>query len=201
MGGIVWQALAVPGHDMEALAYYSPDERILISGDAFWENGFGVIFPELLGEADGMASTAATLEMLSRLPIDTVIPGHGRPFGERRCRLRARLPAPQPVPRQHRPTGLACDQGHRLVRDAGKTTDCPGRVPAFVLGLPFAVDVNARFLNLSEDRLVAGVERELLLVSALRLEDGMLRRRLIRPAASGEPDAPNSWRPGSAVRR
>ena len=46
--------------------------------------------------------------------------------------------------------------------------------PAFVLALPFAVDVNARFLNLSDERLVAGVERELLLVNALRLNDGMI---------------------------
>jgi hypothetical protein len=46
--------------------------------------------------------------------------------------------------------------------------------PAFVLSLPFAVDVNARFLNLSDERLVAGVERELLLVNALRLNDGMI---------------------------
>ncbi len=82
MGGLNWQALAVPGHDMEALAYYNPEQRILISGDALWENGFGVIFPELLGEADGLTHAQATLEMLSRLPIDIVIPGHGRPFGE-----------------------------------------------------------------------------------------------------------------------
>ena len=80
MGGLVWQTLAVPGHDMEALAYYNPERRLLISGDALWENGFGVIFPELLGEADGLSSTRATLEMLARLPIDIVIPGHGAPF-------------------------------------------------------------------------------------------------------------------------
>ena len=55
MGGLNWRALAVPGHDMEALAYYNPEKRILISGDALWENGFGVIFPELLGEADGLS--------------------------------------------------------------------------------------------------------------------------------------------------
>ena len=42
--------------------------------------------------------------------------------------------------------------------------------PAFILALPFAVDVNARFLNLAEDALVAKVERELLLVNALKLE-------------------------------
>ena len=34
MGGLNWQTLAVPGHDMEALGYYNPEKRILISGDA-----------------------------------------------------------------------------------------------------------------------------------------------------------------------
>lgn len=79
-GEMDWQALSVPGHDMDALAYYNPERRILISGDALWENGFGVIFPALLGTADGLASCRDTLEMLGRLPIDIVIPGHGSPF-------------------------------------------------------------------------------------------------------------------------
>jgi glyoxylase-like metal-dependent hydrolase (beta-lactamase superfamily II) len=174
MGGLIWQALAVPGHDMEALAYYSPDERLLISGDAFWENGFGVIFPELLGEADGLASTQATLEMLSRLAIDTVIPGHGRPFGE----VDAAFERAFRRVRQFRDNieqlawhaikvivSFAMLERRRIARDD---------FPAFVLGLPFAVDVNARFLSLSDERLVSGVERELLLVGALRLDDGML---------------------------
>ncbi len=174
MGGLVWQALAVPGHDMEALAYYSPDERILISGDAFWENGFGVIFPELLGEADGLAHTAATLEMLSRLAIDTVIPGHGRPFGN----------VDAAFERAFRRLGHFRDNIEQLAWHAIKVIVSFAMLerrriaradfPAFVLGLPFAVDVNARFLSFSDERLIAGVERELLLVGALRLEDGML---------------------------
>jgi glyoxylase-like metal-dependent hydrolase (beta-lactamase superfamily II) len=174
MGGLVWQALAVPGHDMEALAYYSPDERILISGDAFWENGFGVIFPELLGEADGLAQTAATLEMLSRLAIDTVIPGHGRPFGnvdaafERAFRRLKQFRDSIEQLAWHAIkviVSFAMLERRRIAR---------ADFSEFVLGLPFAVDVNARFLSLSDERLIAGVERELLLVGALRLEDGML---------------------------
>ncbi|MBP5986032.1 MAG: MBL fold metallo-hydrolase [Azonexus sp.] len=174
MGGIVWQTLGVPGHDMEALAYYSPDERILISGDAFWENGFGVIFPELLGEADGIASTAATLEMLSRLPIDTVIPGHGRPFGEVDAAFERAF---RRLNQFRDNTGQLAWHAIKVIVSFAmleKRQIARAEFPAFVLGLPFAVDVNARFLNLSEDRLVAGVERELLLVSALRLEDGMI---------------------------
>ena len=35
---------------------------------------------ELLGNPDGLKSTRETLEMLARLPVDVVIPGHGAPF-------------------------------------------------------------------------------------------------------------------------
>ncbi|MBL8430051.1 MAG: MBL fold metallo-hydrolase [Dechloromonas sp.] len=174
MGGLNWQALAVPGHDMEALAYYNPEKRILISGDALWENGFGVIFPELLGEADGLTSTQETLEMLSRLPIDIVIPGHGRPFStvdaafERAFRRLGNFRNNIDQLAWHAIKGIvsfAMIERQRLPK---------GDFPAFVLGLPFAVDVNARFLNLSAEALVSGVERQLLLVNALRREDGFL---------------------------
>ncbi|MCF8151308.1 MAG: MBL fold metallo-hydrolase, partial [Sulfuritalea sp.] len=49
MGGLVWQALPAPGHDMEALIYYCAEKRILISGDALWQDAFGIIFGELMG--------------------------------------------------------------------------------------------------------------------------------------------------------
>ncbi|MDD2744334.1 MAG: MBL fold metallo-hydrolase [Rhodocyclaceae bacterium] len=174
MGGLVWQMLAVPGHDMEALAYYNPEKRILISGDALWENGFGVIFPELLGEANGLASTQETLEMLSKLAIDTVIPGHGSPFVtvdaafERSFR---RLSSFQTNIEQ-----LAWHAIKVIVSFAmmEKRRLLIGEFPAFVLSLPFAVDVNARYLDLPEDKLTERIERELLLVNALRREDGWL---------------------------
>ena len=82
MGGIRWQALHVPGHDMHALAYYAPRERILISGDALWQDGFGVMFAELHGDPSGLPAQRRTLEMLRELDVDTVIPGHGAPFGD-----------------------------------------------------------------------------------------------------------------------
>ena len=174
MGGLNWQALAVPGHDMEALAFYNPERRILISGDALWENGFGVIFSELLGEADGIAVTRATLEMLSRLAIDVVIPGHGSPFvGVDAAFARA----------FRRVDSFAADID-KLAWHAIKVLvsfallerrRLPAEdFPAFVLALPFAISINHRYLNLPEDRLVERIERELLLVDALRREDGFL---------------------------
>ncbi len=83
LGGLNWRAIAVPGHDMDALAFHNRERRLLISGDALWRNGFGVIFSELLGhpeDAGGLKAARETLDVLARLPVDTVIPGHGAPF-------------------------------------------------------------------------------------------------------------------------
>ena len=82
MGGLRWQSLAVPGHDMHALAFYSPAEKILISGDALWQDGFGVLFAELHGDPSGLPAQRRTLDMLRELDVRTVIPGHGAPFGD-----------------------------------------------------------------------------------------------------------------------
>jgi glyoxylase-like metal-dependent hydrolase (beta-lactamase superfamily II) len=82
MGGLQWQAIAAPGHDMEALVFHCAKERLLISGDALWQDGFGIVFGELLGHGGALAATRQTLEMLARLDVDTVIPGHGAPFGD-----------------------------------------------------------------------------------------------------------------------
>jgi glyoxylase-like metal-dependent hydrolase (beta-lactamase superfamily II) len=82
MGGLRWQALHVPGHDMHALAYYAPKERILITGDALWQDGFGVMFAELHGDPSGLPAQRRTLEMLRELAVDIVIPGHGAPFAD-----------------------------------------------------------------------------------------------------------------------
>lgn len=79
LGDMSWQVLGAPGHDPHSLIFYCPEERILISADALWENGFGVIFPELEGES-GFAETRATLELIAGLDIRLVIPGHGAPF-------------------------------------------------------------------------------------------------------------------------
>ena len=174
MGGLLWQALAVPGHDMEALAYYNPEKRILISGDALWENGFGVIFPELLGEADGLSSTRATLEMLSQLPIDIVIPGHGSPFAavdavfERAFRRVDSFSASIDKLAWHAIKVIAsfAMMEKRLLPEA--------EFSAFVRSLPFAIDVNQRYIGLPDDELAARVLRELLLVNALRREGGFL---------------------------
>ncbi|KAF1046162.1 MAG: Hydroxyacylglutathione hydrolase GloC [Herbaspirillum frisingense] len=81
LGDLDWQALAAPGHDPHSLIFHCAQEGILISADALWRNGFGIIFPELDG-ASGFAEARATLELIRTLDVKLVIPGHGAPFRE-----------------------------------------------------------------------------------------------------------------------
>lgn len=74
-----WQVHAAPGHDPHSLVFFEPESRTLISADALWENGFGVVFPELEGSA-AFAEVAATLDLIASLGPKTVIPGHGAVF-------------------------------------------------------------------------------------------------------------------------
>ena len=79
LGALDWQVLGAPGHDPHSLMLYCAAERLLISADALWENGFGVIFPELEGDS-GFAEQQAVLEAIAALDVRVVIPGHGAPF-------------------------------------------------------------------------------------------------------------------------
>ena len=60
--------------------FHAPRERILISGDALWEDGFGVLFPQLSGRECTFAETRRTLDSIAALDLRLVIPGHGEPF-------------------------------------------------------------------------------------------------------------------------
>lgn len=80
-GALTWEIHAAPGHDPDAVMLFEPATRTLISGDALWQHGFGVVFPELDGEP-GFDAVAATLDHIERLAPRVVIPGHGSPFGD-----------------------------------------------------------------------------------------------------------------------
>ena len=81
LGGRAWQVHAAPGHDPHAVLLFEPQDALLISGDALWENGFGVVFPELEGE-DAFAAVGATLDLIAQLAPRLVLPGHGSLFGD-----------------------------------------------------------------------------------------------------------------------
>jgi glyoxylase-like metal-dependent hydrolase (beta-lactamase superfamily II) len=79
LGDNQWQVQAAPGHDPHSIILFEPATRTLISADALWQNGFGVVFPELEGQS-AFDEVGQTLDLIERLNPQTVIPGHGAVF-------------------------------------------------------------------------------------------------------------------------
>jgi glyoxylase-like metal-dependent hydrolase (beta-lactamase superfamily II) len=79
LGRQTWQVHAAKGHDPHSIILFSPECSTLISADALWANGFGVVFPELDG-VDAFDEVAATLDLIEGLAPQTLIPGHGPVF-------------------------------------------------------------------------------------------------------------------------
>jgi glyoxylase-like metal-dependent hydrolase (beta-lactamase superfamily II) len=102
-GGRQWQVLAAPGHDPHSVMLFDAEGGVLISADALWENGFGIVFPEITGEP-GFDDVGAVLDAIEALPVRIVIPGHGAPFTDMRgalTRARLRLAGFQADPARH----------------------------------------------------------------------------------------------------
>ncbi|OYU44813.1 MAG: MBL fold metallo-hydrolase [Burkholderiales bacterium PBB4] len=104
LGDLRWQVHAAPGHDPHSVILFEPQSRTLISADALWERGFGVVFPELDGH-NAFAEVGATLELIATLDPRQVIPGHGAPFTGVNTALayaRSRLQVFVEFPERHR---------------------------------------------------------------------------------------------------
>lgn len=79
LGHAQWDIYSAGGHDPDAVIFFEPANRVLISADALWQHGFGVIFPELEGIA-AFDNAASTLDLIERLDPLVTIPGHGSVF-------------------------------------------------------------------------------------------------------------------------
>ncbi len=172
-GDLEWRALAAPGHDMGALVFYNDEHGILISGDALWENGFGFVMPPAVDPA-ALPATRATLEMLARLDIRVVIPGHGEPFGDVAPVLErafARVAAfeadPLRVARHALKVNLTfalLDQRRLPLAD----------MPAYMDRIGLYRDFNAQFFRLPPGELAALLIGELERAGGVKREDGWL---------------------------
>ncbi|MGN1055495.1 MAG: MBL fold metallo-hydrolase [Comamonas sp.] len=81
LGGSAWQVHAAPGHDSHSVVLFEPELAVLISADALWHNGFGVVFPEIEGHG-AFQEVAATLDIIEALQPRLVLPGHGPMFSD-----------------------------------------------------------------------------------------------------------------------
>ena len=79
LASLDWEVHAAPGHDPHSVILFEPTHKILISADALWANGFGVVFPELEG-VEAFHEVSQTLDLIESLKPIWIIPGHGAVF-------------------------------------------------------------------------------------------------------------------------
>ncbi|HSQ81353.1 MAG TPA: MBL fold metallo-hydrolase [Casimicrobiaceae bacterium] len=172
-GDLEWHAIAAPGHDMGALVFYNDEHRILISGDALWQNGFGFVMP---GEFDPAAlpATRATLETIAELDVRCVIPGHGEPFGdfhgaiERALRRTAAFEADAQRMASHALKVILVFS--LLDRERMAVADLPG----YVAQVGIFRDFNAHYFRLSPADLAERLVADLVKVGAVKRSDDVL---------------------------
>lgn len=103
LGSCTWEIHGAKGHDPHSIVLFQPDNRLLLSADALWQNGFGVVFPELDGES-AFDEVSDTLDLIEAMAPTTVIPGHGSVFqdvSEALGRARSRLQQFRSNPERH----------------------------------------------------------------------------------------------------
>ena len=164
-----WQALGAPGHDPHSLIFYCPQERVLVSADALWENGFGVIFPELDGES-GFAEERATLDLIAGLDVRLVIPGHGAPFSDvagALARARSRLDYLEADPVRNAQNALKVLLKFLLLE---RQRIALADVPQLLLAMPVFEAANRNFLRQSPEELGGWAVRQLVRAAAARVE-------------------------------
>jgi glyoxylase-like metal-dependent hydrolase (beta-lactamase superfamily II) len=71
----------LPGHTPGSIGLVDHEEHALISGDAVYDGGLIDTLPE-----SDVESYVRTMDMLRRLDVDVVYPGHGWPFDRARLR-------------------------------------------------------------------------------------------------------------------
>ena len=172
-GDLEWRALAAPGHDMRALVFYNPEHRILVSGDALWENGYGFVMPREI-DPRALPAARATLDMIAALDIRVVIPGHGEPFSEVGAALERALSRTAALEADSmRAARLALKSILSFALLDQRRLSLAG-LPAYVDRIGMYRDFNARFFGLSPAALARWLVAELTRVGAARCEDGWL---------------------------
>jgi glyoxylase-like metal-dependent hydrolase (beta-lactamase superfamily II) len=169
LGGMQWQALGAPGHDPHSLIFHCPQEQLLVSADALWENGFGVIFPELDGEA-GFVEARATLELIATLDVRLVVPGHGAPFTDVAAALRrahSRLDHLAADPLRNAQNAIKVMLKFLLLE---RRRIALAEVAPLLAAIPLVVRTNRRFIGSTDEELARWAISQLLRAAAARID-------------------------------
>lgn len=79
MDGVTFEVLHTPGHSTGSVCYWSPDERVVFSGDLVFDNGAPGRADTPDGDPDALRES---LERLASLDAEHAYPGHREPFGD-----------------------------------------------------------------------------------------------------------------------
>lgn len=168
-----WQALFAPGHHPYSYLLHNRKHGILISADALWEKGFGVIFPALDGPG-GFRETRATLDMIDDLQPKLVIPGHGRPFTHVAQALKeaySRIAYLEADPVRNAQNGIKVLLKFLLMeRQTLRLTD----VPELLSSIPLVAAANRNYMNYGAIHLAHWAITQLKRVGALAVEGNQL---------------------------
>jgi glyoxylase-like metal-dependent hydrolase (beta-lactamase superfamily II) len=172
-GDLAWRAIAAPGHDMGALMFHCEEERLLITGDALWENGFGVVLPGP-GREERLAAARSTLESIAGLDVGTVIPGHGAPFSNVAEALERSLRRLEAFERDELRMARHVLKVMFVFSLLDRQRLPLGRIPEYLATVPLYADFNARYFQLSEVALAELIVGELERAGAVKKSNGNL---------------------------
>jgi glyoxylase-like metal-dependent hydrolase (beta-lactamase superfamily II) len=173
LGRLRWQAISAPGHDPDALVLHCADEGILISGDALWQDGFGLIFPELEGRP-GFDGQRSILHRIGALDLAVVVPGHGPIFTDVRAaldRAHRRLEVLSADPRRNARLGIKVLLKFMLLDRESIPLDELGPLLA---SIPVSMEANRRYLGMPAAALADWAVQALVKSGAARIEGGRL---------------------------
>jgi glyoxylase-like metal-dependent hydrolase (beta-lactamase superfamily II) len=68
-----------PGHAADGIVLYNQREKILISSDTLWQTDMAVMTLRVEGSR-ALFHMQASLQKIEKLDVQTVYPGHGKPF-------------------------------------------------------------------------------------------------------------------------
>ena len=175
-GGLEWQCHAAPGHDMDALMFFAPRERILISGDALWRDGMGFVWPSE-GANPFIAAAREALATIERLDPAIVVPGHGEPFFDWRgsaAAVREKLDACERDPRKAARHMLKSMFVFALLDRQSMPL---AEAPSYFARVPCYLEVSRRFLGMDAAAIAEWMVPDLARAGAIAIAN-----RTIRPA-------------------
>jgi glyoxylase-like metal-dependent hydrolase (beta-lactamase superfamily II) len=149
---------------------------VLLSADALWENGFGLVFPEMVGEP-GFDDVAAVLDLIAGLPVRVVVPGHGRPFDDVPAalqRARKRLQGFRTEPARHARHAVKVLLKYHLMEEREQSLQ---DLLDWAVATPLLQGLWERFAPAGVATMVAWAEQmlqELVVAGALARRDGVL---------------------------